>query len=139
MNKEVNILKTSHTIAVVGLSSDFNKPSNSVAKYLKNEGYKIIPVNPNETEILGERCFPDLISIPVSVDIVDIFRRSEFVEPIVAAAIAIHAKTVWMQEGVINRKAAEQAVNAGLNVIMDKCIKKESMRIHEDQGRIADE
>ena len=113
------------TIAVVGISDDPTRPSNFVARFLKEHGYKIIPVNPKLTEWEGEKCYPDLLSIPVKVDIVDIFRRSEAIPPIVDEAIAIKAKVVWMQEGIINEEAAAKAQKAGIEVVMDKCMKKE--------------
>ena len=122
------ILKTSHTIAVVGLSNRRHRPSYGVAQYLQSAGYKIIPVNPAETEILGEKCYARLEDIPEHVDIVDIFRRSEFVPEIVESAIRIGARGVWMQEGVIHSEAAERARRAGLFVIMNACILKEHIK-----------
>ena len=119
------ILKESSTIAVVGISQDESKPSFKVAKYLKSQGYKIIPVNPKYTEVLGEKCYPSLNDIPESIDIVDIFMRAENVPPIVDMAIQKKAKTVWMQEGIVNNSAAEIAKQNGLKVIMDRCIYKE--------------
>ena len=122
------LLETSRTIAVVGLSSSAMRPSHGVAEYLRHAGYKIIPVNPNETEVLGERAVARLEDIRGKVDIVDIFRRSEFVPQIVESAIAIGAKAVWMQEGVIHEAAAERARAAGLIVVMDRCMLKEHAR-----------
>ena len=122
------LLKSSHTIAVVGLSSNRFRPIYGVAEYLQHAGYRIIPVNPNETEVLGERAVARLEDIREKVDIVDIFRRSEFVPPFVESAIAIGAKAVWMQEGVVNEAAAERARSAGLLVVMDHCILKEHAR-----------
>ena len=119
------ILKSSKTIAVVGLSNRKFRPSYGVAGYLKSVGYRIIPVNPNETEILGEKSYARLEDIPEKVDIVDIFRRSEFVLEIVDSAIRIGARAVWMQEGVVNPEAAGKARQAGLFVSMDLCILKE--------------
>jgi predicted CoA-binding protein len=113
------------TIAVVGISEDSTRPSHFVASFLESHGYKIIPVNPKLTEWEGKKCYPDLSSIPVKVDIVDIFRRSEVVPPIVDEAIAIKAKAVWMQEGIINEDAALKAQKAGIEVVMDKCMKTE--------------
>jgi predicted CoA-binding protein len=127
---EEKILNSSRTIAVVGLSSKPDQPSYRVASYLKEQGYKMIPVNPAEKEILGERCYPDLASIPESIDVVGIFRRSEKVPPIVEEAIRIGANAVWMQEGVINEEAAARARKAGLMVVMDKCMRKEHQRLH---------
>jgi len=123
------ILKSSHTIAVVGLSSNPMRPSNGVAAYLKRAGYRIIPVNPKESEVLGEKCYARLEDVPEKIDIVDIFRRSEYVPEIVESAIRIGAKTVWMQEGVIHEEAAERARNAGLKVVMDRCTLKEHRKM----------
>ncbi|HXT87496.1 MAG TPA: CoA-binding protein [Verrucomicrobiae bacterium] len=123
-----DLLKNSHTIAVVGLSSRRHRPSFGVAEYLQSVGYRIIPVNPAETEVLGEKCYARLEDIPVHVDIVDIFRRSEFVPEIVESAIRIGAAGVWMQEGVIHAEAAERARRAGLLVVMNACILKEHIR-----------
>lgn len=120
-------LKGYKTIAVIGLSPKEDRPSHNVAKYLKSQGYKIIPVNPNASEVLGEKSYPDLKSIPDKVDIVDIFRRPEDVPPVVDEAINIGARVVWMQEGIINEEAAEKARKAGLEVIMDRCMLKEHM------------
>ncbi|MFA5374135.1 MAG: CoA-binding protein [Dehalococcoidia bacterium] len=123
------LLKGFHVVAVVGLSSNNERPSYGVSAYLKKHGYKIIPVNPNEDQILGERCYPSLASIDGQVDIVDIFRRSEEVDTIVDEAIRIKAKVVWMQEGVVNAEAAKKARDAGLEVIMDMCMMKEHRRM----------
>lgn len=117
------------TIAVVGISDNPARPSNFVAKFLEEHGYNIVPVNPNLSEWDGKKCYPDLISIPVKVDIVDIFRRPEAVPPIVDEAIAIKAKVVWMQEGIVNEKAAAKARDAGIEVVMDRCMKKEYIRL----------
>jgi predicted CoA-binding protein len=122
------ILKTSRTIAVVGLTSRKFRPSYGVAEYLQSAGYRIIPVNPSEAEILGEKCYARLEDIPERVDIVDIFRRSEFVPEIVDAAIRIVARAVWMQEGVTHAEAAERARRAGLLVVMNTCILKEHIK-----------
>jgi predicted CoA-binding protein len=120
-----DLLRTAHTIAVVGLSSKKARPSHGVTDYMLHAGYRIIPVNPNETEVLGEKAYPDLDSVPEKVDIVDVFRRSECVPEIVDAAIRIGARAVWMQEGVTHQEAAKRARQAGLIVIMDRCILKE--------------
>lgn len=119
------LLQESKTIAVVGLSSSRMRPSFGVASYLQRAGYKIIPVNPNEQIVLGERAVARLEDIREKVDIVDVFRRSEFVAEIAESAIAIGAKALWLQEGVINEEAAKQARDAGLFVAMDVCIFKE--------------
>src|SRR5580704_6967199 len=123
------LLKTSRTIAVVGLSSKRYRPSYGVAEYMQRNGYRIIPVNPFEETVLGEKCYPDLESISEQVDIVDIFRRSEFVPEIVEAAIRMGARAVWMQEGVVHEEAAERARQAGLMVVMDRCILKDHRRM----------
>jgi len=123
-----HLLENARTIAVVGLSSNKMRPSHGVAEYLQRAGYKIIPVNPNEAEVLGERAVARLEDIREKVDIVDIFRRSEFVPEVVESAIAIGAKAVWMQEGVIHEAAAQRARAAGLQVVMDMCMLKEHAR-----------
>ena len=123
------ILKGFHVVAVVGLSANKERPSYGVSDYLKKHGYKVIPVNPNEDTILGERCYASLTLIDEQVDIVDIFRRSEEVEAIVDEAIKIGAKVVWMQEGVVNEQAAKRARGAGLEVIMDMCMMKEHRKM----------
>ncbi|MBU4372987.1 MAG: CoA-binding protein [Euryarchaeota archaeon] len=117
------------TIAVVGISDDPARPSHYVASFLAEHGYNIIPVNPKLTEWEGKKCYPDLLSIPVKVDVVDIFRRSEAVPPVVDEANAIKAKAVWMQEGIVNEEAAAKARKAGIEVVMDRCMKKEYIRL----------
>jgi predicted CoA-binding protein len=124
-----DLLRSARTIAVVGLSDKRYRPSHGVARYMQKAGYRIIPVNPLVPEILGEKCYPDLESVPEPVDIVDIFRRSEYVPAIVESAIRIGAKAVWMQEGVIHEEAAARAREAGLTVVMDRCLLKEHMRM----------
>jgi predicted CoA-binding protein len=131
MSTEEKVLNSSRTIAVVGLSVKPDRPSYKVASYLKEQGYKIIPVNPAESEILGEPCYPDLASIPESIDVVDVFRRPEEVPPIVEEAIRIGAKAVWMQEGVVNGEAAARAREAGLMVVTDKCMRKEHQKLEK--------
>jgi len=126
---EEEILNSNRVVAIVGLSPKPDRPSYSVASYLKEKGYKIIPVNPGIKQILGETCYPDLVSIPEAVDVVDIFRRSEEVPAIVNEAIKIGAKAVWMQEGVINEEAASRAKAAGLLVVMNKCMLKEHRKL----------
>ncbi len=129
MSQMEDILRMSRTIAVVGLSARRYRPSYGVAEYMKRAGYRIIPVNPGEREILGEACYPDLESIPEPVDIVNIFRRPEHVPEIVDAAIRKGAKAIWMQEGVIHEAAAHKAEEAGLTVVMDRCILKDHRRL----------
>jgi len=116
-------------IAVVGLSPKKNRPSHQVARYLQDAGYRIIPVNPGQGEILGQKCYPDLLSIDGPVDVVDIFRRADQVEPVVRAAISIGAGVVWMQQGIVNEQAAKIAEDAGLMVIMDRCLKVDHMQL----------
>jgi uncharacterized protein len=120
-----DLLKSTHTIAVVGLSNDHSRPSNGVSEYMKRVGYRIIPVNPKETEALGEKCYARLEDVPEKIDMVNIFRRPEFVPDIVESAIKIGAKSVWMQEGVVHEAAAQKAREAGLQVVMDRCLLKE--------------
>jgi len=117
------LLATSSTIAVVGLSPKESRPSNMVARYLIKAGYRVIPVNPGQEQILGLPCFPSLSAIRAPVDIVDVFRRSEETGPIVEEAISIGARAVWLQEGVVNAEAAAKARAAGLLVVMDQCLK----------------
>lgn len=115
-------------IAVVGLSSDPGRPSNGVAGYMRRNGYKVIAVNPNETEVFGEHAYPNLASVPEKVDLVDVFRRPDEAGKAVDDAIAVGAKAVWMQEGVIDYAAAQRALEAGLLVVMDRCWLKEHQR-----------
>jgi len=119
------MLESAKVIAVVGLSSSRSRPSNGVSRYMQSAGYRIIPVNPNETEVLGEKSYARLEDVPERIDIVDIFRRSEAVPEIVESAIRIGARAVWMQEGVNDEAAAARAHQAGLAVVMDRCILKE--------------
>jgi uncharacterized protein len=128
MKRNWEILQSVRTIAVVGLSGKRYRPSYGVAEYLQRAGYRIIPVNPQEISVLGEACYPDLDSVPEEIDVVDIFRRSEFVPEIVEAAIRKGAKVVWMQEGVVHEEAARRAREAGLTVVMDRCILKDHRR-----------
>jgi predicted CoA-binding protein len=128
MGTEQDILNSCRVVAIVGISAKADRPSNHVASYLKEHGYRIIPVNPAEKMVLDETCYPDLSSIPEKVDVVDIFRRSEEVLPVIEEALKIGAKAVWMQEGVVNEKAAAKARAAGLKVVMDKCMSKEHAR-----------
>ena len=123
-----SILEEGKIVAVVGLSPRPERDSHRVAKYLQGQGYRIIPVNPNAEEVLGERSYPDLASVPEPIDIVDVFRRSEAVPGIVAAAIKVGAKTVWMQQEVIHEEAAARAREVGLQVVMDRCIMIEHRR-----------
>ena len=122
------ILDECRTVAVVGLSSDTWRPSNSVSAYMRRSGYRVIPVNPNETEVFGEKAYPDLASVPDKFDLVDVFRRSDEAGKAVDEAIALGVKAVWLQEGVIDREAAQRALDAGLLVVMDRCWLKEHIR-----------
>jgi uncharacterized protein len=124
-----DIIHNSKVIAVVGLSDKPERASFGVASYLQAQGYKIIPVNPTKEEILGEKCYPDLKSIPEKVDVVDVFRRSDAVGPIADEAIEVKAKAIWFQEGVINADAAAKASKAGLQVVMDRCMLKEHRKL----------
>ncbi len=131
MNETITqILTTAKTVAVVGLSDKPERPSYGVAAYLQEQGYRIIPVNPHVTAVLGEKAYASLRDVPVAVDVVDIFRKPEEVPSIVEDAIALGAKAVWMQEGVVNEEAAQKARDAGLAVVMDRCLKKEHFRLH---------
>ena len=132
-NTDINtlrrILKQYKTIAVVGLSANWHRPSSFAAKYMQEHGYRVIPVNPMYKEVLGEKCYASLKDIPEKVDIVDCFRKSEDIDPIADEAIAIGAKVLWMQIGVMNEKAAEKARKAGLEVVQDRCVKIEHGRL----------
>lgn len=120
-----DLLKTAHTIAVVGLSSSPMRPSYGVAAYMQTQGYRIIPVNPEIKGALGEKAYASLREVPEKIDIVDVFRRSEFVPEIIDQAIALKVPAVWLQEGVVHEHAAEKARQAGIFVVMDRCILKE--------------
>jgi predicted CoA-binding protein len=123
------ILTECHTIAVVGLSADASRPSHGVARYLKQQGYRIVPVNPRYESVLGERCYARLADIPHPVDMVDVFRRTEDVLPIAQQAVAIGAKCLWQQLGIMNLDADRLAREAGLDSIMDRCVEIEHMRL----------
>ena len=123
------ILLSAKTIASVGLSSNQEKESYWIVSYLKEQGYRIIPVNPTATEILGEKVYPDLESIPDQVDVVQVFRKPEDVPPVVDSAIKIGAKVVWMQEGIRHEGAAQKARDAGLQVVMDACMRATHQRL----------
>jgi len=125
------ILRSARTIAVVGLSANPRRPSHGVARYLQRAGYRIIPVNPNIAEVLGERAYSTLAELPEPVDVVEVFRRSEFAGAIVDEAIAIGARSVWLQDGVVDEAAAGRARAAGLDVVMDDCM----MRRHSGLSR----
>ncbi|HLB26008.1 MAG TPA: CoA-binding protein [Dehalococcoidia bacterium] len=130
---EARILRRYRTVALVGASADESRASYEVACYLKEHGYQIIPVNPREKEVLGERCYPDLCSLPEPVEVVDVFRRARFVPRIVAEAMYAGAKVVWMQKGVVHEAAARRAREAGMEVVMDRCMMKEHKKLHGGQ------
>jgi len=133
MNNDIEMIKdillSTKTIATVGLSKNREKVSNSVATYLQRQGYRVIPVNPTTDEILGEKSYADLESIPDKIDVVQIFRRPEDVPPVVTDAIKVGAKVVWMQEGIVNEEAAQMAREAGLQVVMDACMRAMHLRL----------
>jgi len=130
LDREIkNLLASTRVIAVVGLSPKEQRPSNMVGRYLLEAGYRIVPVNPGHSQVIGVTCYPDLVAIPEDIDIVDIFRRPEDVPPLVDQAIAIGARAVWMQQGIVNEEAASKARAAGLICIMDRCIKVDHARL----------
>jgi predicted CoA-binding protein len=128
------LLGEARTIAVVGLSSKADRPSHDVASYLQEHGYRIVPVNPNETEVLGERAFPSLLDIPtdVPIDVVDVFRRAADTPPIASDAVRIGAKVLWLQDGIVNDEASRIASEGGLEVIMGVCIKRTKQRLDRE-------
>ncbi len=123
LKKIESILRDNSVIAVVGLSPRETRPSHQVAHYMQHAGYRIVPVNPGQDEILGEPCYPDLHAVPHAIDIVNVFRRADQVESVVRDAIATGARVIWMQQGIVNPEAARIAEENGLDVIMDRCIK----------------
>jgi predicted CoA-binding protein len=133
-NTDINtlrrILRQVKTIAIVGLSANWYRPSFFAAKYLQEHGYRVIPVNPAYEEVLGEKCYPSLKDVPEKIDMVDCFRKSEDIEPIAKEAIEIGASVLWMQIGVMNEKAAAMARAAGLDVVQDRCVKIEHGRLY---------
>ncbi|MEE3235868.1 MAG: CoA-binding protein [Pseudomonadota bacterium] len=129
MNTLRSILTQYRRIAMVGLSADWSRPSNFVAKYLLEHDFDVIPVNPGYDEILGQKCYPDLAAIPTPVDIVDLFQKAERIPPFVDAAIDMNAAIVWMQLGIVHESAADKARAAGLTVVMDRCMKIEYARL----------
>ena len=131
---EAKILNEYHTVAVVGASPNPERASYRVASYLADHGYHVIPVNPTTQQILGKTAYPNLSAIPEKVEVVDIFRKPEDVMPIVEEAINTGAKAVWIQDGIINEEAATKARNAGLLVVMDRCMLKEHKRLNEKSG-----
>jgi predicted CoA-binding protein len=129
MSLEKEILSKYKTVAVVGLSSSPERPSHRVARYLKDKGYRIIPVNPRETGVLGEKAYPDLCAVPEPIKVVDIFRGAETVPRVVAQAMYVEARAIWMQEGIVHEAAEARARRAGMAVVMDRCMMKEHRRI----------
>jgi len=140
MSLEADILSKYRDVAVVGASPNPERPSYRVVRYLVKHGYHVMPVNPNVKKTSGKTSYPDLSSIPGNVEVVDIFRRSEDVTPIVDEAIKVQAKVIWMQEGVVNEEAAAKARDAGLLVVMDRCMRKEHLRFarskKKDRGQL---
>jgi predicted CoA-binding protein len=130
-----SILGDARTVAVVGLSSDPQRHSNEVAAYLQDKGYRIVPVNPNETEVLGERAYPSLLDVPeeLAIDVVDVFRRSEHTPAIARDAVARGARVLWLQDGIVNDEARSIAEAAGLTVVMGVCIKRTRRRMEEER------
>jgi predicted CoA-binding protein len=130
-----SILGDARTVAVVGLSSDPERHSNEVAAYLQDKGYRIVPVNPNETEVLGERAYPSLLDVPekLAIDVVDVFRRSEHTPAIARDAVARGARVLWLQDGIVNDEARSIAEAAGLTVVMGVCIKRTRRRMEEER------
>ncbi len=129
MSLEADILRKYRTVAVVGVSSREDRLSHRVARYLREHGYRIVPVNPRETEVLGEKCYPDLCSVPEPVDVVDVFRRPRHVPRVVAEAMYNGAKAIWMQEGIVHEAAARRARAVGLEVVMDRCMMSEHRKL----------
>lgn len=128
-----DILLSAKTIASVGISSNPGKESFWIVKYLKDQGYRIIPINPTADEILGEKAYPDLESVPETIDVVQVFRKPEDVPPVVDSAIKAGAKVVWMQEGIVNEEAAQKARQAGIQVVMDACMRVTHRRLIGDK------
>lgn len=122
------ILKSYQKVAVVGASNKSERAGYYIPRFLQNQGYEIFPVNPGLDEVLGEKCYPSLLDIPEPIEIVDIFRRAEFVDKIVDEAIEKGAKVIWMQSGIVNEQAAQKALDAGMQVVMDRCMKNEYQR-----------
>ncbi len=123
------ILSEARTIAVVGLSSSPHRASHGVARYLQNHGYRIVPVNPHETEVLGERAYPSLFDLPDKIDVVDVFRRPEYTVEVAENSVKVGAKVLWLQSGIVNEEAGRIAEEGGLDVVMDACIKIEHQRL----------
>ncbi len=131
--QEKDVLDSYRRIAIVGASANPDRDSNMVIKYLNEHGYDVIPVNPTTAEVIGKKCYPDLKSVPGRIEIVDIFRKSEDVGPVVEEAIKLGAKVIWMQEGIENQAAAGKAREAGLVVIMNRCIKKAHQAFQDEE------
>ncbi len=135
-NELRQILKTIRTVASVGVSSSEEKPSYWIFNYLMEHGYQMIPVNPTASEILGRKTYPDLASIPQKIDVVQVFRKSEDVPPVVELAIRVGAKIVWMQKGIINEEAARNAESAGLKVVMNRCMMETHQRLLGEKYKV---
>jgi predicted CoA-binding protein len=127
-----SILGEAKTIAVVGLSSDPNRDSHEIAEYLQSKGYRIIPVNPNETEVLGEKAYPSLLDVPEKVDVVDVFRRAEYTPEVAEQAVKIGAKVLWLQDGIVNEDAWRVAQEGGVDVVMGVCIRRTKNRLERE-------
>ena len=127
-----SILGEAKTIAVVGLSSKEHRDSHQVAEYLQEKGYRIIPVNPNETEVLGERAYPSLLDVPEKVDVVDVFRRAEYTPEVAEQAVKIGAKVLWLQDGIVNEDAWRIAQEGGIDVVMGVCIRRTKNRLDRE-------
>lgn len=130
-----DLLATANTVAVVGASSDPSRPSHGVMRRLQSAGYRVFPVNPNERTVLGETAYPTLAALPERVDIVDVFRRPDATPPLADEAVAAGAKTLWLQQGVVNEEAAERATRGGLTVVMDRCIAVDLAVLHVPRRR----
>ncbi len=131
-----NILTSAHTVATVGASSNPDKPSYGIFQYLAEAGYNMIPVNPTVKEVLGRKSYPDLMSVPEKIDVVQVFRKPEDVPAVVEQAIQVGARVVWMQEGIVNQQAAERAEKAGLKVVMDRCMMQTHLRLVRSPTRL---
>lgn len=131
----LEVLSSFRRVAVVGLSADPTRESHMVARFLKERGYTILPVNPSEESVLGEPCYPSLDDVPRPLEVVDVFRRSEFVREVAEQAARLGAKALWLQEGVVDEEAAELARRAGLRVVMDRCMLKEWLRFRAELSR----
>lgn len=129
-----SILGETKTIAVVGLSSKLHRDSHQVSEWLQEKGYRIIPVNPNETEVLGERAYPSLLDVPEKIDVVDVFRRAEYTPEVAEQAVKIGAKVLWLQDGIVNEEAWRIAQEGGIDVVMGVCIRRTKRRLDRQES-----